>query len=308
MNAAKLAFISLALLSCSGLISATIALLLGLGLSLLLGNPYVTATSSWSKKLLQFAIVALGFGLNIETVLQNGRQSLSYTIVTIGLSIVLGILLGNIFRVGKNLSLLLSFGTAICGGSAIAALAPAIKAKQQDIAIALATIFTLNAVALIVFPIIGHALGLDQQAFGLWAALAIHDTSSVIGAAASYGPAALEIATTAKLTRALWIMPCVLIFNIFNNAKGKVTVPFFIIGFIFASALASLFPQHVALWNLNAQIGKQLLTLTLFLIGASLTRQAVAQVGIRSFLQAVTLWIIVSLATLLAILGGLISH
>jgi uncharacterized integral membrane protein (TIGR00698 family) len=206
-------------------VATAMALAAGIVFSLIFINPLPKMTSSLSKKLLQLSVVGLGFGIGIGPVLQEGKHSIIYTIVTITFTLLLGALLGKFLKVSSKTSQLISFGTAICGGSAIAALAPVIKAKHEEIAVSLATIFTLNSVALLLFPFIGHLLHLDQHAFGLWAALAIHDTSSVVGAGASYGASALATATTVKLTRALWIAPIVLGYAFFRKTEEKASIP-----------------------------------------------------------------------------------
>lgn len=287
-------------------VSATIALAAGIVFSLSLGNPYQEKTSSWSKKLLQLSVVGLGFGIEFSKALEQGWQSIPYTIVTILFALLLGALLGKILNIGSNISQLISFGTAICGGSAIAALAPTIKAKQEDIAIALAIVFSLNAVALFIFPTIGQYFGMSQESFGLWAALGIHDTSSVVAAASTYGTAALETAITVKLTRALWIAPFILLISLFQGADRKIQVPLFIIGFIIASALRSITPQYQVFWDSIYAISRQLLVVTLFLIGASVSRKILKQVGTKPLVHAVILWVALGATTLIAVISGVI--
>ncbi|MCL4154215.1 UNVERIFIED_CONTAM: hypothetical protein GTU68_059595, partial [Idotea baltica] len=209
-------------------------------------------------------------------------------------------------RVEDNISRLISFGTAICGGSAIAALAPTIKAKQEEIAIALATVFTLNALALFLFPLIGHSLGMSQESFGVWAALGIHDTSSVVGATSGYGQTALDIGVTVKLTRALWIIPFILLFSALEGSEKKIKIPLFILGFILASSLRSLLPQFESCFNLIASASKQLLVVTLFLIGSGLSRAVLKQVGAQPLIQGLLLWLTLSVATLVAVLSGIL--
>ncbi|MCL4137853.1 UNVERIFIED_CONTAM: hypothetical protein GTU68_048904 [Idotea baltica] len=288
-------------------ISASIALAMGAILSLTLGNPYSEKTSSWSKTLLQVSVVGLGFGIEANKVLQAGWQSLPYTVCTIFLALLIGILLGKALGINSNISKLISFGTAICGGSAIAALAPVIKAREEEIAVSLAIVFTLNAIALFIFPIIGHSLGLNQELFGLWAALGIHDTSSVVGASSSYGAIALERGVTVKLTRALWIVPLVLIFSLFEKSESKIKVPLFIVGFIAASILRSTFIEYQEYWNLIYSVSRQLLVVTLFLIGSSISREIIQRIGLRPLAQAIILWLIVSCSTLAAIVSGIIT-
>jgi len=218
-----------------------------------------------------------------------------------------GWLLGRLFNTPQRTSTLISFGTAICGGSAIAAMAPVIKAEPEDTGVALATVFTLNSIALLLFPPLGHLLGMGERQFGLWSALAIHDTSSVVGAAAAYGSLALAIGTTVKLTRALWIMPSALAAAWFTKSEGKAKLPLFIVGFILAAAVKTLLPQLDSLWHPLNSVAKQSLVVTLFLIGSGLTREVLGRTGIRPLAQGVSLWIIVSVSSAAAILAGLIS-
>ncbi len=256
---------------------------------------------------MQISVVGLGFGIGIMQVLREGGNSIVYTIIGIAFTIIVGRLLGKLLRVESNTSQLISFGTAICGGSAIAAMAPVIKAKDEEIAVSLATVFTLNAVALLLFPIVGHALQMSQESFGLWAALAIHDTSSVVGAASAYGAVALAVGVTVKLTRALWITPVVLGTALFTKSKQKIKFPLFILGFIVAAVIRSLVPDWSVVWDGIAACSRQLLVLTLFLIGSGLTREVLKRVGFAPLLQGVLLWLIVSVLTLVAIHNSLIG-
>lgn len=278
------------------------ALVGGIAFSLLLGNPWPAMSARFSRIILQLSVVGLGFGLSLAEVVRSGRDSLVYTIVGISFTLAAGYLLGRLFGTGRNASALISFGTAICGGSAIAAMAPVIKAEDDETAVALATVFTLNSVALLLFPAVGHALHLDQTLFGTWAGLAIHDTSSVVGAAASYGSQALAVGTTVKLTRAVWITPVVIGVSWFNKSQQKAKVPLFIIGFIVAAALRTAFPAHAVIWNGAAAVARQCLVVTLFLVGAGLSRQTLSDIGVRPLLQGVTLWVMVSTLTLGALL------
>ena len=287
-------------------VSPAAALAAGVLFSLVLGNPAPVRTALWSRTLLQASVVGLGFGLSLGTVFTVGARSAVYTVVGIALTLAAGSLLGRLVGTSGPLSTLISFGTAICGGSAIAAMAPVVKAKSEDIAVSLATVFTLNAAALLLFPAVGHLLHLGQGAFGLWAGLAIHDTSSVVGAAAAYGPEALVIATTVKLTRALWIMPCVLGTALISRSDSKVKFPLFIAGFVAAAAVRTLLPTLTPLWGVLVAIARQSLVLTLFLIGTGLTRDVLRRVGVRPLAQGVVLWLLVSGVTLAAIVTGLI--
>ena len=304
-----------AVLALTPFTSAAVALVAGTALALLVGNPYQQRTRSWTHGLLALSVVGLGAGMNLRTVAKAGLHGLGYTVLSIGFTLTLGLWLARRFGVGRDTGLLVTVGTAICGGSAIAAVAPVIQAEEHEVSVALATVFLLNAVALFVFPPIGHHFGLSQDSFGLWSALAIHDTSSVVGAGMAYGPRALEVATTVKLARALWIVPVSLAINAFWNpkvkagqeARGKAKKPWFILGFLIAAALATFVPVLHAPGQILARIAKQGLVLTLFLIGTNLTRETVRKVGARPFLLGVTLWLVVSTVSLLAIRAHLIG-
>ncbi|HEY9070227.1 MAG TPA: putative sulfate exporter family transporter [Candidatus Ozemobacteraceae bacterium] len=302
----RMAFVALPLLCLVPMVTPAMALAAGILFSLTLENPFPGETARWSKGLLQFSVVALGFGIPLSRLLMQAWDTLPITIAGITLTILLGVKLGGLLGVGRNTAALVSFGTAICGGSAIAAMAPTIRAKNDEIAVSLVTVFLLNAVALIVFPAVGRQFGLAEQAFGIWAGLAIHDTSSVVGAASSYGAAALTVATSVKLARALWITPCVLVAGWLNRSEGKAVVPLFIIGFIAAAFIRSVFPAGNAAWDMLAGVGRRLLVVTLFLVGAGLSRQTMARVGMRPMIQGLGLWAMVSLATLAAIRAGLV--
>jgi uncharacterized integral membrane protein (TIGR00698 family) len=303
----KLLFWLLLLTCCLPMVSAPMALTAGLAFGLVIGNPWKNTTSTWSRRLLQASVVGLGFGMNLPVILKTGKDAFLYTAISISFTMLAGWLLGRLFKTPQRTSTLISFGTAICGGSAIAAMAPVIKAEAEETGVALATIFTLNSIALILFPPLGHLLGMGQQQFGLWSALAIHDTSSVVGAAAAYGGLALAIGTTVKLTRALWIMPSALLAAWFTKSEGKAKFPFFIIGFIAAAALKTALPQLEQLWHPLNSIAKQSLVVTLFLIGSGLTREVLGKTGIKPLAQGITLWIIVSVTSATAILLGWIS-
>lgn len=287
-------------------VSPATALAAGIGFSLLLGNPAPARTARWSRVLLQASVVGLGFGLSLGSIVRVGARSAVYTVVGIALTLAAGALLGRLAGTAGPLSTLISFGTAICGGSAIAAMAPVVRAKSEEIAVSLATVFTLNATALLLFPAVGHILRLDQAAFGLWAGLAIHDTSSVVGAASTFGPQALAVATTVKLTRALWIMPCVLGAALLVRSDEKPKFPLFVAGFVAAAAVRTLLPSLQPLWGVLVAVARQSLVLTLFLIGTGLTRDVLKRVGVRPLAQGILLWLLVSSATLAAIVSGLI--
>jgi uncharacterized integral membrane protein (TIGR00698 family) len=282
--------------------SPALSLVLGALLTFTAGNPDKSFASKASKWTLQLSVVLLGFGLEIATVLKVGRASIGITFTAILLTLALGAWLGKLFGVGRDISLLISGGTAICGGSAIAALAPAIGASQSDTAIALAAVFLLNALALVLFPPLGHYFGLTQHAFGLWSAMAIHDTSSVVGAAATYGAQALAIATTVKLTRALWILPVSLTCAKISRSKAKPQIPWFLFGFVAAALLRSSIPVAIPVWNGFSLLGRHMMSGALFLVGTGLTVAEIKRIGPRPLLKAVTLWFIVSCTTLIAIL------
>ena len=305
---ARKTFFLLLLIACTLPAVTTVhALVAGIFFSLLLENPWPQQSAIWSKNLLQISVVGLGFGLRVGEVWQVGKSSVVYTVIGIVLTLAMGTFLGRFFRAVPKTSTLIAFGTAICGGSAIAAMSPVIGSDDDETAVALATVFTLNAVALVLFPLAGHFFDLSQHQFGLWAALAIHDTSSVVGAASSFGSEALSVATTVKLVRAMWIAPVVIIFALFLKSDQKAKFPFFIVGFVVAATIASLLPQFDGLWTILSQIARQSLVVTLFLIGAGLSRKVLKDVGFRPMLQGVTLWLLVSGLTLIALLKSWIS-
>ncbi|RII26279.1 MAG: putative sulfate exporter family transporter [Geobacter sp.] len=283
-------------------VSTAVALVMGVAFSFLIGNPWPYKSAKVSKVILQVSVVGLGFGLSLGEVLHTGRSSLLYTVVGIIFTLSVGYLLGTLFKTDKNTSLLISFGTAICGGSAIAAMAPVLKAKDDETAVALATVFTLNSVALLLFPLVGHILNLSQGTFGTWAGLAIHDTSSVVGAASAYGASALAVGTTVKLTRTIWITPVVIGTAWLKKSERKAGIPLFIIGFVLAATIRTLLPQYDFYWGGLASVAKQCLVGTLFLVGAGLSREVLKKVGVRPLLQGVTLWLLVSVLTLAALM------
>ena len=303
----KALFAGLLLICCLPIVSAPMALTAGLVFGLVIGNPWKTTTSTWSRRLLQASVVGLGFGINLPVILKISKDAFLYTVISISFTMLAGWLLGRLFKTPQRTSMLISFGTAICGGSAIAAMAPVIKAESEETGVALATVFTLNSIALILFPPLGNLLGMGQQQFGLWSALAIHDTSSVVGAAAAYGGLALAVGTTVKLTRALWIMPSVLLAAWFAKSERKVPFPLFIIGFLFAAAIKTVLPQLDLIWHPLNCIARQSLVVTLFLIGSGLSREVLARTGIKPLAHGIVLWIIVSVASAAAILSGWIS-
>ena len=283
-------------------VKPAVALFMGIALALTIGAPYAKANKKVSKYLLQAAVVGLGFGMNLHSALAAGKEGMLFTIVSVVGVMVLGVVLGKLLRVNPKNAYLISSGTAICGGSAIAAVAPIIDADDNDTSLALATIFILNAIALFIFPPIGEALGLSQQQFGTWAAIAIHDTSSVVGAGAAYGPEALQVATTIKLTRALWIFPLALVSILVFRSKGKkVAIPWFILFFILAMIANTYINIPSEVTGAIVVASKKALSLTLFLIGCGLSLGAIKKVGAKPLILGVLLWIIISVVTLLVI-------
>ena len=280
-----------------------VALFVGILFSLILGTPYPKLAKKASKYMLQISVVGLGFGMNLHESLQAGKEGMIFTIISVIGVMILGVFLGKLLNINRKNSYLISSGTAICGGSAIAAVAPVIDADDNDTSLALITIFVLNAIALFIFPVIGHALDLTQQQFGTWAAIAIHDTSSVVGAGAAYGDEALKVATTIKLTRALWIIPLAFASAFVFRTKGKrATIPWFIILFVVAMLINTYLPLPQLLTENIVFISKKLLTVTLFLIGCGLSVSALKKVGIKPMLLGVILWVIISVTTLLVVM------
>lgn len=290
--------------SLSSWVTPPVALFLGLAFALLCGQAYPKFNKKVSKYLLQYSVVGLGFGMNLQASLASGKEGMAFTVISVLGTMLIGWFIGRkCLKVDRDTSYLISSGTAICGGSAIAAVGPVLKAKDSEMSVALGTIFILNAIALFIFPVIGHALDMSQEEFGMWAAIAIHDTSSVVGAGAAYGEEALKIATTIKLTRALWIIPLALVTSFIFKSKGqKINIPWFIFFFV----LAMIFNTYVlGLSETGTLIGagintfaRKTLTITLFFIGASLSRDVLKAVGIKPLIQGVLLWIVISLSTL----------
>ena len=291
-----------------------IAVIAGIIFAVTWGNPFSELTAKLTPTLLGATIVGMGCGMNLITVLKAGADGLVYTVIGISAGLGLGIFFGRKLNLPKNTMYLISVGTSICGGSAIAAAAPVLKAKAHDIAIASATVFTLNAVALLVFPPVGHALGFTESQFGYWAALAIHDTSSVVGATFQYGTDALEIGTTVKLARALWIVPVTLFLSWFaapvaegEKRKIKFKIPWFIPGFLVAAALVTWLPATAPAGSFIKEISKYLMITTLFLIGANLSRSKLKELGIKPLIHGVSLWVVLSTAWCLAIYFKLVN-
>jgi uncharacterized integral membrane protein (TIGR00698 family) len=320
--AAKIIFILLFLISFSGRISPPLALFAGIILGLTLANPFESQSRTAARVLLQASVVALGFGMNLHEVLKAGRSGFIYTALGISFALIVGLTLGKLLRVRGNSSMLISSGTAICGGSAIAAIGPVLQANDEEMAVSLGTVFILNSVALLIFPAIGNFLHLSQSQFGLWAALAIHDTSSVVGAAAKYGPDSLVIATTVKLARALWIVPLALGIAAYKRSRNteaekrvsegepkgtRIAFPWFIVFFCFAAVANTYLPAPGHYTNFFFMMGRLGLTATLFLIGAGISRTTLKKVGWRPLLQGILLWVTVGLTSLYFIRSGIIS-
>lgn len=296
----QLLFLALAVLSFSPLISPPIALLFGILFVNIFGK--VLETDSFVKKLLQYSIIGLGFGINLNTALEAGSQGFLFTVSTIALVMIFGLFLAKILKIDKTIAQLISAGTAICGGSAIAAVAPILKANSKQTSVALGIVFVLNAVALFIFPEIGHFFNLTQNQFGIWSAIAIHDTSSVVGAASKYGNEALQIATTVKLARALWIIPLAFLISIFTKSEGKIKIPYFIGFFILAILAGTYFPFLQNFNSIISEISRDTLKVALFLIGAGLSLQNLKNIGIKPLLLGIILWIFISSISLYAVL------
>lgn len=300
-------------------LSSPIALVTGILVALIMGHPYLQHNKKATTSLLQYSVVCLGFGMNLEHALKAGKEGFLFTVLTIVITLVIGYIIGRKLKVDANTSLLISNGTAICGGSAIAATAPIIKATDNQISVALGTVFILNSIALIVFPPIGHYLQMTAEQFGTWCAIAIHDTSSVVGASTGYydatGKEALGIATTIKLERALWIIPISLGTAWFKKTTGKVKIPWFILYFVIAIVVSTYLPQYISIASKSISgknifdwfylLGKKGLVITLFLIGSGLSLNTIKQVGWRPIMQGVLLWIIIGIVSLSVILGML---
>ncbi len=302
----KIIFYLLIFLCLTPYASPPIALVLGLILAFTIGNPFAEQTAKYTKILLQASVVLLGFGMNLTAVYRAGRDGIAFALATIFGTLIVGFIIGKLLKVNEKTAALISTGTAICGGSAIAAVAPAIDADGEQVSVSLGTIFILNSVALIVFPFIGHSLNLTQSQFGIWSAIAIHDTSSVVGAAQSYGAQALAIATTVKLARALWIAPVALLYAfIYRSAKTKLAIPWFIFFFLLATIARTYTPPDFppSIFDSLVLLAKTGLTVTLFFIGASLSRETLKKVGIKPLAQGILLWILISLVSLWAVLN-----
>lgn len=300
-------FFVLLIISASGLISPPIALLAGLIYGLSFVHPYHLDAKKLSAFLLQASIVGLGFGMNLHEVIRAGRTGFVYTALSISFALLIGLVIGRLFKVQDKPALLISAGTAICGGSAIAAVGPVVNAGDEEMAVSLGTVFVLNSVALFLFPAIGYSLHLTQSQFGLWSALAIHDTSSVVGATAKYGSQALTVGTTIKLARALWIVPIALALALVKKGKTRIKWPWFILLFCLAAVAATYLPWFGSVYPKLSALGKVGLTVTLYLIGTGISRPTLKQVGVRPLLQGILLWAIVATLSLVLIRIGLIS-
>lgn len=310
---ARILFLLAGLCTLLPIVSSGLALMLGLVFALALGNPYREATRRWTPTLLQVSVVGLGAAMNLVTIGVAGMHGILYTAVGILITLAIGFVLHKLIRTDRAISMLLSAGTAICGGSAIAAVAPAIQAKDHAVSVSLATVFILNAAALFLFPWIGHRAGFDEIQFGLWSALAIHDTTSVVGAAMQYGTRALEIATTVKLARALWIVPVVFVLGAVwvrkhgKNGQTKTKQPWFILGFLLMAALITWVPGLMPAGHVIAEISQRTFVLALFLIGSGIGRTTLKSIGLRPFVHGLALWIIIASTSFLAISIGWVS-
>lgn len=291
----------------SSWVTPPVALFLGLLFALLCGQAYPKFNKKISKKLLQYSVVGLGFGMNLHASLASGKEGMMFTVISVVGTMLIGMFIGcKLLKVNRDTSYLISSGTAICGGSAIAAVGPVIKAKDCDMSVALATIFILNAIALFIFPIFGEWLGLSQQEFGTWAAIAIHDTSSVVGAGAAYGEEALQVATTIKLTRALWIIPLALVTSVIFKGDGKkISIPWFILWFIVAILLNTyVLDSAPEVGKAISGLARKGLVITMFFIGASLSTDVLKAVGVKPLIQGILLWVVISVGSLAYILFG----
>lgn len=301
-NYCKMAFILIAIVCASSYVSAPLALIAGFLFTLFFGHPMPKFSSKTTSWLLKASVVGIGFGMNVQEAINAGKEGIWLTVCSITVVLTVGYFLGRWLGINRKMAHLVSSGTAICGGSAIAAVAPAIEAKDEEISISLGVIFLLNSIALIIFPIMGHYFELSQHQFGLWSAIAIHDTSSVVGAAATYGEEALQVATTVKLTRALWIIPIsILSIFLFKSKSTKVSIPWFIFLFVGAMVLNSFVDLGQISHGIYS-LSKNLLVVTLFLIGSGISVKALKTTGVKPIILGVGLWAVISVLSLLAIL------
>lgn len=291
----------------TGFLSPALALATGVVYAFVFPHPYAAEARRFSKLLLQAAVVAFGFGMNLGQVLRTGRSGFVYTALGISAALVLGWALGRIIRVGSVSAFLITVGTAICGGSAIAAVGPLANATDEEMATSLGTVFVLNGIALLLFPLIGWGLRMSETQFGLWAALAIHDTSSVVGATAKYGSVALAVGTTVKLARALWIVPVSLLTAMFMKSKVRTEWPWFILYFCLAALANTYLPVFGPEYAVIRKLGSVALAVTLFLIGTGISKEALRQVGWRTLVLGVSLWAVVACGSLMLIHMGWIA-
>ena len=303
----KAAFLLGLALAASGLVSPPVALALGLVFGFTFPHPFDQSAKKLSRYLLQASVVGLGFGMNLHDVIRAGRSGFVYTLLGISFAMLAGMGLGVLLEMKRTPAFLISTGTAICGGSAIAAVGPIVGASAEQMAVSLGTIFVLNSIALLIFPTIGSALKLSQTQFGLWAALAIHDTSSVVGAAAKYGAVALAVGTTVKLARALWIVPMSIATAVIKHSRAKIQWPWFIALFCLAAVCNTYLPAGAASYAVLSRIAKIGLTATLYLIGSGISIATLKRVGHRPLLQGVILWLLISAGSLWLIREGWIA-
>lgn len=303
----KLLFLLGLALAASPWVSPPVALVLGLSFALIFRNPFPRQTRLLSRSLLQASVVGLGFGMDLAQVLRAGRAGFVYTALGIAAVLVAGVWLGRLLRVPPTNGLLITVGTAICGGSAIAAVGPVVGASDEEMSVSLGTVFILNSVALLLFPFLGAAAALTQTQFGLWAALAIHDTSSVVGAGVKYGGVALAVATTVKLARALWIVPVTLGAAALKRTRARIHWPWFILFFLLAAVLNTYLPAGARLFAALALLAKAGLQATLYLIGSNISRENLKTVGPRPLLLGVLLWTAVAALSLVLIRARVLS-
>jgi uncharacterized integral membrane protein (TIGR00698 family) len=303
----KAAFLVGLALAASGLVSPPVALALGLVFGFTFPHPFDQSAKKLSRYLLQASVVGLGFGMNLHDVIRAGRSGFVYTLLGISFAMLAGMALGALLEMKRTPAFLISTGTAICGGSAIAAVGPIVGASSEQMAVSLGTIFVLNSIALLIFPAIGSSLKLSQTQFGLWAALAIHDTSSVVGAAAKYGAVALAVGTTVKLARALWIVPMSIATAVIKHSRAKIQWPWFIALFCLAAVCNTYLPAGAATYTVLSRIARIGLTATLYLIGSGISIATLKRVGHRPLLQGVILWLLISAGSLWLIREGWIA-
>ena len=280
-----------------------LALLLGFIIAQTIENPFEKWNSAATNWLLKSSIVLLGFGMNLHKAFEAGKTGFIFTIFSIVITLFVGWLLGKRLGVDSKTSFLISSGTAICGGSAIAAVSPILQANEKQMSVSLGTVFILNSIALLFFPVIGHLLNMSEHQFGLWAAVAIHDTSSVVGAASKYGHESLQVATTVKLARALYIIPLSLLTAYFyKSGNSKIKIPYFIGLFIITMVIGTYFPAFTSTYSILVILAKKGLTITLFLIGSSLSIKKLKSVGVKPLMQGIGLWIFISIISLISVL------